>query len=236
MLYFFTVMRWTLFIDADDTLWENFAYFEAARERFLGWMDKAGFDRNEVDAVLRHIDSERTHEIGFGSMGYREAMRRTMMVFYGKTGRKKTTADTKLLDEIQRSVHMHSVALYPGVRETLSYLRKHYPLFLVTKGVEDEQRGKVERSGVARYFEDVFVISDKTAAQYQELVEKLNVSPDESWMIGNSPRSDINPPAEIGMGTVLIKKERAWEFEEVPLKHNGRFHEIRDFRELKEIF
>ncbi|NOZ13465.1 MAG: HAD family hydrolase [Acidobacteria bacterium] len=229
-------MRWTLFIDADDTLWENFAFFEKARDRFLGWMEKAGFVRNEVDSVLKRIDSERTHEIGFGSMGYREAMRRTMMFFYGKTGRRMSAADTALLDEVQKSVHLHSVALYPGVAETLAYLREKYPLFLVTKGVEDEQLGKVERAGVARFFRDVFVLPDKTPALYRGLAGDLKVSAGESWMIGNSPRSDINPPAEIGMGTVLIKKERAWDFEEVPLKHNGRFYQITDFRQLKEIF
>ena len=236
VIYFFTVMRWTLFIDADDTLWENFAYFEEGRGRFLDWMDKAGFVRNEVDIILSRIDSERTHELGFGSMGYREAMRRTMVFFYEKIGRKTSSLDTALLDEIQRNVHMHSVELYPGVADTLEYLRERYPLFLVTKGVEDEQSGKVERSGVSRYFRDVFVIPDKTPGHYRELVSELKVTPGESWMIGNSPRSDINPPAEIGMGTVLVKKERAWDFEEVPLKHNGRFHEITDFRHLKEIF
>ena len=236
VIYSFTVMSCTLFIDADDTLWENFAYFEAARERFLAWMEQGGYARNEVDVVLNRIDSERTHEIGFGSMGYREAMRRTMLFFYEKTGREKTARDTVLLDEIQRSVHLHPVELYPGVAETLAYLREKYPLFLVTKGVEDEQSGKVERANVAGYFKDVFVIPDKTPAQYRELMSILAISPCDAWMIGNSPRSDINPPAEIGMGTVLVKKERAWDFEEVPLKHNGRFHEITDFRQLKEIF
>lgn len=229
-------MKWTLFIDADDTLWENFAYFEEGRDRFLDWMEKAEFGADEVNTVLSRIDSERTHEIGFGSMGYREAMRRTMLFFYEKKGRKKTDADTKLLDEIQKSVHMHSVELYPGVADTLSYLQGKYPLFLVTKGVEDEQSGKVERSGVSHYFQDIFIVPDKTPDHYRDLIEELNTSPRESWMIGNSPRSDINPPAEIGMGTVLVKKERAWDFEEVPLKHNGRFHEITDFRQLREIF
>lgn len=229
-------MRWTLFIDADDTLWENFAYFEVARDRFLDWMEKAGFNQNEVDAVLSRIDSERTHEFGFGSVGYREAMLRTMIHFYKKTGRKTSSADAELLDNIQQSVHMHPVELYPGVSQTLEYLRGRYPLFLVTKGVVNEQSGKVERSGVSRYFQEVFVIPDKTPDHYRELISKLNVTPGKSWMIGNSPRSDINPPAEIGMGTVLVKKERAWDFEEVPLKHNGRFHEITDFRQLKEIF
>ncbi len=229
-------MGWALLIDADDTLWENFAYFEAARERFLDWMTGKGFQREDVGSLLNRIDSERTHEIGFGSMGYREAMRRTMSYFYEKADEGITAEDTVLLDEIQKSVYLHKIELYPGVAETLEYLRARYPLFLVTKGVENEQLGKVDRSGVSAYFRQVFVLPDKTPKMYRELIGELNLSPEESWMVGNSPRSDINPPAEIGMGTVLLKHERAWDFEEVPLKHNGRFHEITDFRQLKEIF
>jgi len=107
---------------------------------------------------------------------------------------------------------------------------------LVTKGLEAEQRPKVARSGLAHFFERVDVVADKTEDTYRKLVGELGVAPDTTWMVGNSPRSDINPAAAAGLGTVLIEKDRAWDYEEVPLKTNGRFHRVRRFDELKSLF
>jgi len=112
-------MRGMLLIDADDTLWENFAYFEQGRDRFLYAMEAAGFDRDRVDRVLARIDSERVHELGFGSMGFREAMRRTVVWAAGDAGVPVPVDMEALLDEIQSDIQTHPVTPYPGVPETL---------------------------------------------------------------------------------------------------------------------
>lgn len=36
-------------------------------------------------------------------------------------------------------------------------------------------------------------------------------------MIGNSPKSDINPPKKIGMQTILIPNDKTWRFEKEPI-------------------
>ncbi len=69
---------------------------------------------------------------------------------------------------------------------------------LVTKGDTAEQQDKLERSGLAQFFTGVEVLPEKTAAAYRALAEHHGCEPERSWMIGNSPKSDINPCAAGG--------------------------------------
>lgn len=229
-------MRWNLLIDADDTLWENFAYFEAARERFLDHAAARDLDRNRAGELLSVIDRERVHEFGFGAAGFREAMRRTLEQSFRENGTRFCDRDHAILDEIRDEIREHPILPYPDVVETLRYLSGRHTLYLVTKGWAAEQQGKLDRSGLLPHFAESFVVPDKTEQTYRELLVKLAIEAENSWMIGNSPRSDINPAAAAGLGTVLIEKERAWDYEEVPLAHNGRFHRITGFGELKTLF
>ncbi len=225
-----------LFIDADDTLWENFAYFEIGRSRFLDYMEEGGFDRASVDILLSRIDAARTGDYGFGSMGFKRAMERTMHLCFERRDRVLSDADMDVLNLIQQDIFYHPVQPYEGVPETLDTLSRRHPLVLVTKGFEDEQLGKVERSGLSVFFEDVVVVPDKTEAVYRDLLSSHDVTAERAWMIGNSPRSDINPAAAAGLGTVLVEKEKGWDFEEVPLQTNGRSRKIRAFSQLTRWF
>lgn len=229
-------MRWNLLIDADDTLWENFAYFEAARERFLVHAVDRGLDRDQAGELLTVIDRERVHEFGFGAAGFREAMRRTLDQMFRENGITFLEEDHQVLDEIRDEIRHHPILPYPQVVETLQYLSGRHTLFLVTKGWAEEQQAKLDRSKLLPHFVDSFVVPDKTEDTYRRLLGRLAIDARDSWMIGNSPRSDINPAAAAGLGTVLIEKERAWDYEEVPLAHNGRFHRITGFGELKTLF
>ena len=229
-------MRWNLFIDADDTLWENFAYFEAGRETFLNHVQERGLDRDRMGEILSVIDRDRVHEFGFGAAGFREAMRRTLMAGLADRGEQPGRADEAVLDRIQEEIRYHPIVPYPDVADTLVALGRDHTLFLLTKGWAEEQTGKLERSGLLHYFERTFVVPDKTVDTYRNLLGELCIESGTAWMIGNSPRSDINPAAAAGMGTVLLEKDRSWDYEEVPLVHNGRFHRIRRFGELLALF
>lgn len=226
-------MRDVLFIDADDTLWENFAFFEAGRARFLDHVEASGINRREADHLLTRIDAERTGEYGFGSVGFMRAMERTMIICFEQISRFVADSDLAVLLQIQEDIFYHPVEPYPGVERTLADLEGAHQLILVTKGFADEQLGKVARSGLDRFFQDVVVVPDKTMSVYQNLLKKNNIRGEEAWMVGNSPRSDINPAAAAGMGTILVEKDKGWDFEEVPLKTNGRFRRINDFSQLK---
>jgi putative hydrolase of the HAD superfamily len=229
-------MKNVLLIDADDTLWENFWFFEQGRKIFLKHMENLKFNVKEVDCFLKKMDSERVHEFGFGSNGYRMAMEKTIRYFFAQKGIEFTVKEESLLNEIRELVANHKIEPYDGVIPTLEYLHGKYPLFVVTKGDYKEQSSKVQRSGLIKYFKDFIVIPDKKVENYQEVISSIGLDVQTGWMIGNSPKSDINPPAKLGLGTVYIHREESWDFEHEELKTNGRFYQVTDFKELKDIF
>src|SRR5229473_2971585 len=62
------------------------------------------------------------------------------------------------------------VEIIAGVEETLAQLAARHELTLFTKGHADEQRMKVDRSGLGRFFAHTAIVKEKDAAAYGRLV------------------------------------------------------------------
>src|SRR6266566_3018402 len=96
-----------------------------------------------------------------------------------------------VLEEVRRlgeQIHSQPLQLLEGVRETLAYLSPRHDLVLLTKGDIEEQKLKVERSGIEAFFRQVVIVLEKDLATYQHVISKVGVDPQQSWMVGNSPR------------------------------------------------
>ncbi len=225
----------TVLIDADDTLWENYFYFEKARETFLNFMEKQGFERGKVNYYLNHFDTKRLEDIGFGSNGFKKAMEFTLTHFYKEKNMVITEKERELLENIKTFIYNQPSIPYPGVKETLEYIKRRYKLILVTKGEEEEQLKKVKRSGLSQYFNASIVLNDKKEQHYKDLIISLKLNPEKTVMVGNSPKSDINPAVKTGMYGILIKREKQWSYEEEELIDSDKIIIIHSFKELKNI-
>ena len=127
----------------------------------------------------------------------------------------------------------------PEVPQTLEYLRTRHRLILVTKGAQAEQSGKIERSGLKEYFSATEIVAEKDSAVYHALAEKYELARESTWMIGNSPRSDINPALAAGLHAVFVPHGDTWilEHEEVNAAPAGqRLLILGRFAELREHF
>jgi putative hydrolase of the HAD superfamily len=127
-----------------------------------------------------------------------------------------------------------------GVPETLDYLnlRGHH-LVVMTKGNITEQSGKVERSGLKEYFAAVEIVAEKNAPAYKDIVAKYQFEPESTWMVGNSPKSDINPAMAAGINAVFVPHDNTWilEHETVnPPPEGCRLLEVDKFADLKAYF
>jgi putative hydrolase of the HAD superfamily len=88
---------------------------------------------------------------------------------------------------------------------------------MLTKGNPAEQSGKVERSGLKAYFSAVEIVAEKDESTYRSAIAKYALPADTTWMVGNSPKSDINPALAAGLHAVFIPHDNTWilEHEEV---------------------
>jgi putative hydrolase of the HAD superfamily len=129
--------------------------------------------------------------------------------------------------------------ILPEVPETLADLALRHHLFLVTKGNITEQSGKVERSGLKEHFAAVEVVAEKDAATYNAVVEKYGLLRESTWMIGNSPKSDINPALEAGLHAVFVPHHNTWMLERDELRPeagDGRLLQVKSFGHLRDHF
>ena len=81
------------------------------------------------------------------------------------------------------------------------------------------------------------IVAEKDAATYRGLVNKHHVVKSHGWMIGNSPRSDINPALQAGLNAVFVPHPATWVLEHEELQSGtGKLVIIAQFRDLLEHF
>jgi putative hydrolase of the HAD superfamily len=125
----------------------------------------------------------------------------------------------------------------PGVQETLPYLAARHDLLLFTKGHPEEQKLKIDRSGLGPHFRHTAIVKEKDLTSYRGLIEQCGLEPARTWMIGNSPRSDINPARELGINAVYIPHPQTWSLETEEIRNGqGRLLVLGSFSELRKHF
>jgi putative hydrolase of the HAD superfamily len=112
-----------------------------------------------------------------------------------------------------QSIAEHAIELLPGVAETLPLLATRHRLILVTKGNAREQQKKLDRSGIHMHFTAVEIPPEKHPDAYREIVTRYSLAQETTWMIGNSPRSDINPAIAAGLHAVYMHHPNTWVLE-----------------------
>jgi len=228
--------RQTLLIDADDTLWENNVYFERAIARFIPFLNHHEFTPEQVREVLNDVERECIVKHGYGLHSFSQALVDT---FERLSPRPVTPEVHKQVISFTHQIENHAIEFLPHVPETLDYLAKKHRLILVTKGAKAEQSGKVERSGVKKHFAAVEIVPEKTAAVYSQLADKYECDHTCTWMVGNSPKSDINPALAAGMNAVFVPHGDTWILEHEELNPAPPAQElliVGGFAELREHF
>ena len=223
-----------LLIDADDTLWENNVYFERAIEQFIDFVNHQHYTRHQVRAVLDDIERANTALHGYGSDAFgrnlQDALRKLMA---GPVPAEHLDSAAGLAASIARQ----ELEVIDGVPATLEYLAGRHRLVLLTKGSPEEQYAKLKRSGLEEYFADARVVREKDADTYRLMAENLSADLAETWMVGNSPRSDINPALAAGLNAVWVPHAGAWRLEQEDLAHGaGRLLIVSRFADLRDIF
>ncbi len=224
-------MRYHLLIDADDTLWENNIYFEQSIHEFITFLNHSTLTPEEVRAVIDEIE----RLMGYGSANFTRSLVET---YHRLTEKDLQDEDIQRIRQFGEQIRSHPLQLLDGVQETLNYLSPRHDLILLTKGDLEEQQLKVERSGIEHSFRRVVIVQEKDVATYSRVTGELDVDPKQTWMVGNSPRSDINPALAAGLSAVYIPHPHTWRLEHEEVQNSGdeRLLTLSTFAELRTYF
>ena len=226
--------RETLLIDADDTLWENNVFFEQTIDTYVEMLEPVGFTSEYIRRILNETEKRNIRQHGYGVHCFRRSLEETYLKLAGNMARKEVLLEISMCADVLEHTPPR---ILEGVPETLAYLAGRHRLILCTKGQPAEQAAKVARSGLQPRFEAIEIVQEKDVITYLRLVRQHRVVKSHGWMIGNSPRSDINPALAAGLNAVFIPHPRTWHFEHAEVSSGpGTLLVLPKFTQLREHF
>ena len=197
--------------DADDTLWMNEPYFRESEAKFASllsdWMPE-----HDINRALFAIEMKNLPILGYGVKAFIVSMIETAIEISG--GRASAELIQKII-QIGKDQLEREVVILDGVKEVLEELSGKYRLVVATKGDLKEQEGKLQKSGLEKYFHHIEIVTEKTQVEYTKLIQHLDILPSNFLMIGNSLKSDILPVLETGAFAFHIPYHTTWEHEKV---------------------
>ncbi len=223
-----------LIFDADDTLWDSNIHFLEAFDAFAAAIVRVcDAARSEIQAVVRRAELELIPALGYGRRPYVKALK--LAADRLASPKLRETLETEI-DSIGNRLVESPSKLLPGVEPTVRELSARHRLMIFTKGLRDEQLEKLERSGLGPYFSRIETPHEKDEHAYRRLIRDADLKPSSSFMIGNSPRSDINPAVRAGLNAVFIPYAHTWELEQEEIAPHERIIELPAFHHLVDIF
>ncbi|SRR6266568_954357 len=204
----------TLLIDADDTLWENNVYFERAIVAFISYLNHHEYSPSEVRNALNAVERETILAHGYGLPSFTRSL---VTCFERLSPEPLTDEKHQRIVGFANTIAEQDIELLPNVSETLSVLATRHRLILMTKGNQAEQADKLARSGVASHFSSVEIVAEKDPPTYRAVISRHELAPHTSWMIGNSPKSDVNPALAAGLHAVFMFHKDTWVLEHATL-------------------
>lgn len=220
--------------DADDTLWVNEPYFQEIEKQYTQLLKSYG-NSEEISAALFKTEMKNLKALGYGAKAFTISMVETALEV---SNQKIAANDIQQIVDLGKSLLEIPIELLPEVKETLKILKVKgkYKLVVATKGDLLDQENKLERSGLAPYFDHIEVMSDKTEKEYLRLLNILQIKPSEFLMIGNSLKSDIQPVLALGGYGVHIPFEVMWQHEVVDTFTHKNLKQVKGFNELLMLF
>jgi putative hydrolase of the HAD superfamily len=228
------IQRQTLIFDADDTLWENNVIFERVVDDFIDWVAHPTLEPAAVRALLAEIEEANIVAHGYGSKVF---LRSLAECFTRLTERPLGGVERAQMEQFTAAFASGKVELLPDVAGVLDELAQRHDLYLMTKGAHDEQQRKIDASGLAKHFAGVDIVPAKDPETYRSVVDRRGLATERSWMIGNSPKSDIIAARTAGLRAVFIPNPNTWAHEhaELDMTDDGILH-LQNFGELTAHF
>lgn len=202
--------------DADDTLWHNEPYFDEAQERFCELFQNFASKQEILGLILNH-QVKNLPLYGFGIKAFTLSMIESALEL---TNHSISGQNIEKVIQIGKDLLQKPIELLPEVETVLQQLNGTHKLIVATKGDLKDQHRKLHDSGIGHYFHHIEVLSDKTELDYQKMLGRLDIQPENFTMIGNSLKSDVLPVLNLNGHAIHIPYHTTWEYERIDFTIN----------------
>jgi putative hydrolase of the HAD superfamily len=218
------MLRWdgdrleAVLLDLDDTLLDNAAGLEEAKDRVAGMLAGKLGDvpvaalRSAFDAASDWFwSNDVRHGLGRLDMPWaREQILRRLLTELGRPDPRLAADAAAFYSELRDGSHV----LFDGALEALGRLRaRASALGLVTNGAAAAQRAKIERFALAPFFDVIVVegelgIGKPDARVFGHALDAIGVDPVAALMAGDNYECDVLGALRSGLHAVWIDRRR----------------------------
>lgn len=198
--------------DGDDTLWAAEHLYDDARAAAAQVVAQAGLDPGTWDAMQRATDLENVARMGLSKQRFPTSCVEAYRALAAASGGQPDDEVAAQVRHAATSVFRRKAPLAPGARMVLERLRPDFSLVLLTQGDHSVQRKRIRDSQLAALFDVIEVVPAKTIRSFQEALAATGAAATDSWSVGNSLPSDINPALALGLSAVWLDTH-VWEHE-----------------------
>ena len=228
-------MRPTLVFDADDTLWDEqgvLQRFEAAVETLLD--ERTGRPSGFRDSFIA-TEHDNIPALGYGFASYIFSVGEAVAA--NPLWRPHKHAVLERVAELIATVQSACPAIIEDVVPTLETLRRRdCRMVLLTRGVEFEQRAKLQRSGLSHFFSEIRVVGRKDLDTYRTTALELGDPAGQTLcMIGNSMRSDVSPALAAGWRAIHVPAPTEWAHDAADAALSERFRRAERFGQVADL-
>ena len=208
-----------ILIDLDDTLLDDTSYVNVC------WADACavaearlpGVDIKRLRVTIDKLSSwfwsdPKRHRTG--RLDLRRMTRAILEQVFAKLG----INDRDLAHEVAekyRDLRQARSTLFPGAMDALDCLRAEgVRLGMMTNGAAAVQRAKIERFGLAPYFDHIVIEGEFGAGKpdrrvYDTLLSALDATPGDAWAIGDHLEFDVLAPMQLGLHGIWVDVRNA---------------------------
>lgn len=204
----------TVVWDLDDTLITTSRFYHQKRQEVFSLLAQLGLDITHAAAYIDAIEAKGIEKYGFQKPRFPLSLAN----LYTKLAEDQNQPFDPFVrwrcESIGWSVFEVDHPVNPQAEITLRQLRNRgYRQILFTKGDREVQQLKLLKTGLDKYFDHIEIALYKNVEQFANLLFKLQAVPEETVMIGDSIRSDINPALALGMHAIYVPALHVWQYE-----------------------
>lgn len=223
-----------IIFDADDTLIDHKACEkEALINVFKGLKQEY---KEEYQNIFRPLDRNLWDSVAKGTnvVSKEEIPEYRFKKFFDEVDLKIT--DYQKANILFQEGLANSTAVIQNAKEILEYLSyKQYSLYIVTNGLVKLQKPRIINSEIAEYISDIIIseavgIAKPNPEIFNNLLNKINIKPEEAVMIGDSLEKDIKGAIDAGIYAIWYNPDNKSNCTNIQPDY-----QIENLLELKEI-
>lgn len=192
-------------------------------DEFYAKLEDQGFASQEFRPLFASINQTLLKKIKLSSNRLAQAMIDTYETMCQQVGVSILPSVRKDLSELAEQVYFRAPEPMEHVDEILALLQKDFQLFFYSAGLEKTQKIRLDKLGLRKYFQDrIFVIAKKDLGTIRKLLKASRLDVKKTWMVGNSPKFDINPALQVGLNCIWMHTS-FWKQELIDISINPVF-------------